>query len=256
MGGARSSSLHHPLRSPIRVRPLSKKKIDTLVSAVETWCDFQALTDLSQDRELLRAFRDGDPAALQRVYFDHARGLERRLRAGLVRGNVRMPALSDADVRDVLQEVFIRAFSAQSRRRYDGLRPFETWLRTIARNLLIDRARKKGLPRAEAEALDFVADEHANTEQNLLDAELRAATAKYVASLDPEQRRFVELRFEQERSQDDVARTMDLTRRRIRTLEKRVHAGLRAFLEERGLQPTLGAAKNTARESGKGASRA
>lgn len=211
------------------------------------------MTDLSQDRELLRAFREGDPTALQRVYYDHARGLERRLRAGLVRGNVRMPALSDADVRDVLQEVFIRAFSARSRSRYDGLRPFDTWLRTIARNLLIDRARKKGLPRAEAEALEFVADEDANTEQNLLDAELRAATANYVASLDPEQRRFVELRFEQERSQDDVARAMDITRRRIRTLEKRVHAGLRAFLEARGLQPTL-EPRNSAREAGRGAS--
>lgn len=231
---------------------------------VETRRAFLALTDLSQDRALLRAFRDGDPVALHRVYLDHARGLERRLRAGLVRGDVRIPPLSDADVRDVLQEVFIRAFSVASRKRYDGLRPFETWLRTIARNLLIDRARRKGLPRAEAEALDFVADDDAGAEQNLLDAELRAATATYLASLDPQPREFVALRFEQERSQEEVARTMNLTRRRIRTLEKQVHAGLRAFLEARGLQPTLPgttrrptekeAAINRAREAGNGTS--
>jgi len=171
-----------------------------------------------------------------------------------MRGGVRMPPLSDADVRDVLQEVFIRAFSAASRARYDGLRPFSTWLQTIARNLLIDRARKKGLPQAEAEALEFVADEEAGAEQTLLAAELRAATAKYVESLDPQARRFVELRFEQERSQEEVARTMNLTRRRVRTLEKHVHVGLRSFLEARGLQPTLDDPKNAARSTGPGAS--
>lgn len=156
-------------------------------------------------------------------------------------------------MRDVLQEVFIRAFSAASRRRYDGLRPFDTWLRTIARNLLIDRARRKGLPEAEAEALDFVPDGAADAETNLLDAELRDATAQFVGSLDPEQRRFVELRFEQERAQEDVAKAMKITRRRVRTLEARVHAGLRAFLEARGLQPSL-EARNTARPTERGAS--
>ena len=211
------------------------------------------MSDLSQDRALLRAFRDGEPAALERVYFDHARGLEARLRAGLVRGDVRLPPLSDADVRDVLQEVFIRAFSAASRQRYDGLRPFETWLRTIARNLLIDRARRKGLPQAEAEALDLVADGSADAETHLLDAELRDATARFVASLDPEQRRFVELRFEQERAQEDVAEAMKITRRRVRTLEARVHAGLRASLEAQGLQPSI-ETRNSARSDGKGAS--
>lgn len=209
------------------------------------------MSDLSQDRELLRAFRDGEPAALSRVYFDHVRGLEARLRGGLARGSVRMPPLSDADVRDVLQEVFIRAFSAGSRKRYDGLRPFPTWLGTIARNLVIDRARRKGLPEVDAEALDFVADEKADAEQHLLDAELRAATATYLDSLDPRERRFVELRFEQERSQEDVAGAMTITRRKVRTLETRVQAGLRAFLEARGLKPSL---ENPAREAKVGAS--
>ncbi len=165
-----------------------------------------------------------------------------------------MGPLSDPDVRDVLQEVFIRAFSASSRSRYDGIRPFGTWLQTIARNLLIDRARRRGLPQAEAELLDFVADDAAGVEETLLDAELQAATALFVETLDPEQRRFVELRFEQERSQEDVARAMNLTRRRVRTLEKHVRVGLRGFLAERGLEPVLprGADTSDANSSSKG----
>ena len=204
------------------------------------------MTDLLKDRELLDAFRKGDPAALERVYFEYAAALEARLRRGLSRGGTRMGALTDPDVRDVLQEVFIRAFSASSRARYDGIRPFGTWLQTIARNLLIDRARRKGLPRAEAEALDFVADDAVGVEETLLDAELQAATALFVETLDPELRRFVELRFEQERSQEDVAQTMNLTRRRVRTLEKHVRVGLRVFLSERGLEPVLPASPDTA----------
>lgn len=197
------------------------------------------MTDFFKDRELLEAFRRGDPTALERVYFEHASALEVRLRTGLSRGGTRMGPLAEPDVRDVLQEVFIRAFSASSRSRYDGIRPFGTWLQTIARNLLIDRARRRGLPQAEAEMLDFVADDAAGVEETLLDAELQAATALFVAALDPEQRRFVELRFEQERSQEDVARAMNLTRRRVRTLEKHVRVGLRGFLAERGLEPAL-----------------
>ncbi len=197
------------------------------------------MTDLCKDRELLRAFREGKPDALERVYFAHARALESRLRAGLLRGGIRMPSLSDADVRDVLQEVFIRAFSSASRARYDGIRPFGTWLQTIARNLLIDRARRRGAPQAEADLLEFVADDATGAEESLLDAELAAATASFVQGLDPEQRRFVELRFEQERSQEEVARVMSLSRRRIRTLERRVQVGLHAFLAERGLEPVL-----------------
>lgn len=216
-----------------------KKKVDSTFAAFETPPDFGLLADLFKDRELLQAFRKGEPAALERVYFEHATALEVRLRSGLTRGGTRMHALTDPDVRDVLQEVFIRAFSASSRSSYDGIRPFGTWLQTIARNLLIDRARRRGLPQAEAEMLEFVADDAAGLEETLLDAELQAATALFVEALDPEQRRFVELRFEQERSQEDVARAMNLTRRRVRTLEKYVRTGLRAFLSERGLEPVL-----------------
>ncbi len=195
------------------------------------------MTELFKDRALLRAFREGEPAALERVYFEHAAALEVRLRAGLARGGVRLIPLSDADVRDVLQDVFIRAFSPKARARYDGLRPFSTYLQTIARNLLIDRARRRGIE--VADDVEFLADAGDGIEQSMLDAELKAATREYVDALDPEQRQFVALRFEQERSQEDVARTMGVTRRRVRTLERTVHAGLKTFLAARDLQPRL-----------------
>jgi DNA-directed RNA polymerase specialized sigma24 family protein len=44
--------------------------------------------------------------------------------------------------RELLQEVFIRAFSAKARPAYDGVRPYKSYLATIASNLMIDTRRK------------------------------------------------------------------------------------------------------------------
>ena len=61
------------------------------------------------------------------------------------------------------------------------------------------------------------------------------AAADFVDSLDPERRALVRLRFDAGLSQDDVALAMQVTRRRVRTLEQRVLTGLRRYLKRRGL---------------------
>jgi len=45
---------------------------------------------------------------------------------------------------DVVQEVFVRALSEKARTSYDGLRPYRPYLLRIAKNLMIDRARRIG----------------------------------------------------------------------------------------------------------------
>ncbi len=55
-----------------------------------------------------------------------------------------MPGGGSSELEDLIQEVFVRAFSEKGRLAYDGLRDYEPYICTIARNLLIDRARKQG----------------------------------------------------------------------------------------------------------------
>src|SRR4051812_28203726 len=109
-----------------------------------------------QHPDLLLAFREGRRQALELVYRAYVRSVERYLRA-LGRLGTRAETMPAATVADLVQEVFIRAFSVEARRAYDGLRDYGTYLATIARNCFIDllRARSREVLLAPA---DFPAD--------------------------------------------------------------------------------------------------
>ena len=201
--------------------------------------------DLTGDRALLDAFRRGERAALERVYRAHVDDVVRLLRSGFVSGEARVAGLGDLDrCLEHTQEVFVRAFSPAARDGYDGLRPYRPYLLRIAKNLVIDRLRAGGreVPLATAAGDDgpdpedrIAPPEPAEPEAELHRARLRAATQAFLATQDDEVRRFVELRFVEERSQSEVLAAMGVTRRRVRTLEQRAFDGLRAFLAARGL---------------------
>ncbi len=65
--------------------------------------------------------------------------------------------------------------------------------------------------------------------------QLERATQEFLARVDAHVRTFVTLRFEEARAQAEVAERMQITRRKVRTLEEDVQHALRAFLKGRGL---------------------
>jgi RNA polymerase sigma factor (sigma-70 family) len=99
------------------------------------------------DAQLLQSFRDGERAALESVYRAYAESVARAI-AGVLRrygregwhGGWREIA---ADVPDLVQEVFARAFEPQTRRSFDGVRDYGPYLRQIARNVVVDHFRRK-----------------------------------------------------------------------------------------------------------------
>jgi RNA polymerase sigma factor (sigma-70 family) len=103
----------------------------------------------------------------------------------------------------------------------------------------MDRTRAVG--RAPVDPIDAeletLADPGDAPETLLAERELVEATRTWVEQLPGEQQTFVRLRFEQGLSQDDVAVTMGVTRRRVRTLEKRVRALLCDHLRSAGMLP-------------------
>lgn len=204
------------------------------------------MTIFEGNRELLLAFRAGDKEALASVYWHYASWVERLLRRGFGSGDVRVPGLPDTEVGDVLQDTFARAFSQAARDGYDGLRPYRNYLLRIARNLLIDRARVAVRVELDPDVGEE-ADDDEGAEDIVEQTRLHEATQAFVRALDAESRELVRLRFEEERSQDAVAVAMGVTRRRVRTLEKRVRDGLERHLVAAGLaaelNPTTGAAE-------------
>lgn len=197
------------------------------------------LLALEQDREQLAAFRKGRHDVLAAIYHTLVNDVFRVAAHGFVtpNGSIR-PERDPDEQRAIVQEVFVRAFAERARLAYDGLRPYRPYLLTIAKNVMIDRARTRSMEAARTTEIDvdaMIATDAAipgEVEESVEQQQLRAAAAAYVETLDDEQRAFVRLRFDQDLSQADVAAKLGVTRRRVRTLEDRVMTGLRKYLKK------------------------
>jgi RNA polymerase sigma-70 factor (ECF subfamily) len=185
------------------------------------------------DPALLVPFRAGEPAALATVYRHYARPVDGYLRS-LARF-ARTPELGQASVvADLLQDVFVRAFSPRARLAYDGLREFAPYLNTIARNCFTDalRKRRKEVPLD----LDECSSELQLPElQQLYEPKILAVLQRYLSELPPELQGVYEQRFVLGVSQESASATLGVSRRTLRTEEQRLRTGLRKALQLEGL---------------------
>jgi RNA polymerase sigma-70 factor (ECF subfamily) len=210
------------------------------------------------DAGLLRGFRRGDPDALEAVYLAHVREVEGWVRGALLRSG----RLTHADLADLVQDVFLRAFSESARASYDGLRPYPPFLMTVARNLFIDWARRTGREVPRSDILDGPlagegqpgagAAAQASTEGAVGAGEgepfapaVVAVADAYVQSLPDELRRIHHQRFVVGSPQRQAAEALGISRQTLRTLEKRLVIGLRRRLREAGMEPLPAPAKKT-----------
>ena len=190
------------------------------------------------------AFRRGDKAALAAVYDEHVRLVEFVARRGFIAGGAHVPGAPEGDVEDLVQECFLRAFGLKARQAYDPSRPYRPYLLQILRNLMVDHARKRGRALSvlshepvDLDALPESSEDLAmpGPEDHVYWAQLREAYQDFEAELLDEESDFIRLRYVEERAQRDVATSMSITRRHVRTLETRVRDKLRTFLRRRGL---------------------
>lgn len=203
---------------------------------------------------LLRAFRRGDPDALEAIYLAHVREVEGWVRGALLRSG----RLTASDLADIVQDVFLRAFSESARSSYDGLRPYPPFLMTVARNLFVDWARRSGRELPSSDVLDGAlagggagAAEAACDDGSVVgDGEpfapaVVALADGYVKSLPDELRRVHHERFVLGTPQRQAAETLGISRQALRTLEKKLIVGLRRRLREAGMDPPPAPAKKS-----------
>jgi len=191
-------------------------------------------------RALLQGFRAGERQALTTVYREHADDIARMLRRGFVFSSagkkLRFVGYSSGfELHDALHETFRRAFEPRARDGYDGIRPYRPYLRTIARNIVLQTFRAR-----EVVVLDEqqVAQEHvhtlsgapANPEATLAKRQLQARVQGFLATLNPPDRQLLELRFVEGHSQRDVAKQLGLSRQRLRTREAKLRIKLLTHL--------------------------
>jgi RNA polymerase sigma factor (sigma-70 family) len=184
------------------------------------------------EADLLRAFRRGEREALARVYRMHIDAVDGLVRHALLRAG----AFSAANLADLVQDVFMKAFAESARDGYDGLRDYAPYLLTIARNVVIDWLRRTGreVPTSDLEAA-LEADGAGGDGEQTFPQDVLALAAAYVQALPPELRAVHERRFVLAEPQVQAAAALSLSRQRMRTLEAKLVEGLRRELRRAGV---------------------
>ena len=127
-----------------------------------------------------------------------------------------------AGAEDVAQEAFLAAVRALDR--FDAARPFGPWLHRIVVNRAIDWARARSL-RREVEAGDAI-ESSPSGRQNDSGAPLPDDVVAALASLSPDHRAVVVLRYVLEYTPGEIARMLELPRG---TVNSRLRRGLDAL---------------------------
>jgi RNA polymerase sigma-70 factor (ECF subfamily) len=172
--------------------------------------------DEPSDLELIARWRNGDERAATQLVARHAPALARFASA----------SGAGADVEELVQDTFVRAFGALETFRGDS--SLRTWLFTIERRLLLDRRRAERRRGAEV-ALE---EGHLTTRQDALEAvlagESRERLRAAVGRLSPTQREVFTLRVGEGLSYKEIAEAVGTTEGAARV---HYHNAMRALKE-------------------------
>ena len=190
-------------------------------------------------KELLVPFREGDKSALEAVYRRYVRLVETVLREGTRVGQSRVFTNDVEAQKDLVHDVFARAFSVRARMGFDGIREYRPYLLTITRNVLVDwaRKRKETLPGNVDALIDRMEVE---STEPWADAQTMRVVETYIAGLPEDLRRLHTLRYDQGLSQDETGKVLGLTRQNVRTLEAKLRSGLSAALANQDRPKAVG----------------
>jgi RNA polymerase sigma-70 factor (ECF subfamily) len=135
---------------------------------------------------------------------------------------------------DLFQEVWIRVLRRGSQ--YNGKARFDTWIFTIARNLVIDQSRKRTMAsldemresKDDSRAFEIVGDGPSPLEE-FEGRENASEVAEVLLTLEPSYREVLTLRFHEEMSLEEIA---GLTQAPLSTVKSRLYRGLAALKPE------------------------
>ncbi len=119
------------------------------------------------------------------------------------------------DAEDAAQETFLRAY--QHLRRYDGTRPFATWLLSIAAHYCIDGLRRRKFSVAsldhgqETGSIELAAADVPNPESAALRSEQRGQIQAFLNGLNAIDRAAIVMRYWHDSSEAEIAESLGLT---------------------------------------------
>ncbi len=148
--------------------------------------------------------------------------------------------LGDAiEAEDAAQETFWRAY--QNLKRYDPARPFPTWLLSIAAHYCIDQQRKRRIPLLSMDLLpeEDAPDPAPNPEKVVGELEETSQMRRLLEKLGTQDRAAVILRYWYEFSEEEIARTLNMTVSAVKSRLHRARKQLAESWQEAQVQNTL-----------------
>jgi len=206
---------------------LIEKSVFPAVSSVsEAEMSTAALSLTQQTRAenlaIAEGLRGGDAELLDRLILQYQHRLLRYL----------MYLTSNREIaEDLFQETWMRVLTRGGQ--YNGAARFDTWLFTIARNLVIDFRRRRTMTsleelceRDEDERPFEIASDEPNPFDNYQSSENAQRMAEALLTLEALQREVLILRFHEELSLEEIAQ---VTRAPLSTVKSRLYRGLAAL---------------------------
>jgi RNA polymerase sigma factor (sigma-70 family) len=182
--------------------------------------------------ELLEGFRIGDPTALREVYCANVYSVTFSVTGALKRyAVVGFPWV----LSDLVQEVFARAFGPEARARTDATRPYGSYLRAIARHLVIDQLRHYSkVALVDNDRLVTLVEERAfsacGSVSSQRDTALLKAVDEYLHSLPYDLERVYRALYVEGLSQRETAAKLGVGRQTVRSKAAQLLEGLRRSL--------------------------
>ncbi len=181
-----------------------------------------AAVDVARENaEIARGLKRQDPELLDRLIETYQHRLMRYL---LFLTNKREVA------EDLFQEVWIRVLRRGSQ--YNGKARFDTWIFTIARNLVIDLSRKRTMASIDEMSENDddrpfeIAEDGPSPLAQFQSRENAAELSSVMLHLEPSYREVITLRFHEEMSLEEIA---NMTRAPLSTVKSRLYRGLAAL---------------------------
>lgn len=191
--------------------------------------------DFVWNEDALEQFRSGSPAILDAIYRTYADLVTAAATATTRRMSRRIGACSPL-IADFVQDVFEKAFQPAVRARVDGRQRYDLYLRTMARNVVIDHFRRRNkIVLLEPERLAKVAEDQASSASLTNDVWADPPTLQSVEALlgdlGADLQDVYRALYVDNLSQREAAIALRIGRQQIRTLSARLRRELRQQLE-------------------------
>ena len=167
-------------------------------------------------RKLVERGQQGERAALEELYLIH---FDR------IYSYLHMTVGNRHDAEDLTTQTFVKMLESIGRFRWQSA-PFSAWLFRIAHNLAVDhfRARRRWQP--EEEVPEPAGAEEASAEDEALTAIGTASLLELIATLSPEQRQVLTLKFVFRFSNGEAAAILGKTEGAVKSLQHRALSSL------------------------------